>query len=322
MTELVTFGETPLRFSPPGKERLETARETTVHADGTESNAAVAASQLGVGSTWVSKLPVSALSRRVVGELERHGIDTSITWASDGSARQGLVFREAGHPPREDQQWHDRDGTAAATAAPGDLPMDLIQNATVVFTGLTTATLSADTGSTVQAMFRAAHGSGATTALDVDYQSGLRGVDTYHETLLSLLEHLDVLIANEADVRTVLDQSGQPRELANVIAAEYDLETVVITRSERGAVALQDSPGTNVIHERRTIETEAVDASGQQGAFAGGFLARLSDGADLADALSYGVASATLARTVPGPFLTADRSEIKRVVEEVVEVSR
>jgi 2-dehydro-3-deoxygluconokinase len=322
MSDLVTFGETPLQLSPPGKERLETARETTMYADGTESNTAVAASQLGTASTWVSKLPATAPSRRVVGEIERHGIDTSISWVGGGAARQGLVYREAGHPPREPTRWHDRDDTAVAAAEPGDLPMDIIQGADVVSTGLSTPALSATAESTVQAMFRAAQGTGPTTALTVDYQPGLRPPERFRETLLSLTEHLDVLVTNEDAVQTVLDRSGKPRELANVVAEDYDLETVVITRSERGAVALQNTPGTNVIHERETVATDAVDESGQHGAFSGGFLARLADDADLADALSYGVATATLARTVPGPFLTAGRSEIERIVNSVIDESR
>jgi 2-dehydro-3-deoxygluconokinase len=322
MTDLVTFGETPLQFSPPGKERLETARETTLYADGTESNAAVAASQLGTASTWVSKLPASALSRRVVRELERHGIETSIAWASESEARQGLVFRETGHPPRDPQWWHDRDGTGVAAATPSDLPMDLVQQADVVYTGLTTPALSKNAESTVTAMLRAAAGSGATTAVDVDYQAGLRPPQSLREALLSTMEHANALIGNEEHVRTVLDTSGKPRDLANSVATEHDLDTVVITRSDRGAVALQDTPGTKVIHERETIDRPAVDESGQHGAFAGGFLARLADGAELSEALSYGVAAAALVRTIPGPLLTANREEIEQVVDDVVEASR
>lgn len=322
MSELVTFGETPLQLSPPGKERLEAAGEMTVYADGTESNTAIAANQLGTRSTWVSKLPATALSRRVVGELERHGIETSITWASETATRQGLVFRESGHPPRESQRLHDRDGTAAARADPSDVPMDLVQDADVVFTGLTTPGLSKDAESTVKAMLRAAHGSGPTTAVAVDYRSGLRPPADLRETLETLLEHVDILIGDEERVRTVFDRSANPRELANSIAAEYGLETVVITQSDAGAIALQDTPGTNVIHERETLAVEPVDESGQTGAFAGAFLARLTDGVDLAEALSHGVAAATLVRTVPGPFLMANRTEIEDVVDDVVQRSR
>lgn len=322
MPELVTFGETPLRLSPPGKERLESADMMTLQADGTESNAAVAAEVFGVDGLWVSKLPDSPLGRRIVGELEGHGIDTQITWADSTEHRQGLVFHEAGHRPRDGARHQDRSGTAPATAKPGDLPMDRIQQADAVFTGLSTPALSEDAAKTTQAMLRAAHGSGATTAIDVDHQPGLVDADFLQEVLLELLEHLEVLIANEEKIRTVLDRSGKPRELANTIAAEYDLETVVITRSKHGAVALQDTPGTNVIHERETIDAEPVDEAGQHGAFSGGFLARLLDGADFSEALSYGVATATMARTIPGPLLTAEREEVDKIADEVVKASR
>ena len=322
MSELVTFGETPLRLSPPGKQRLETADTMTVDADGIESNAAVAAQVLGVDSTWVSKLPDSPLGRRIVAELEGHGIETAVTWADSTDHRQGLVFHESGYPPREARGWHDRAGSAVATAKPGDLPMDRIQGADAVFTGLSTPALSRDAAETTKAMLRAAHGSGVTTAIHVDYQPGFADPGFLQEVLLELFDHLEVLVANEEKIRTVLDRSGKPRELANSIAAEYDLETVVITRSKYGAVALQDTPGTNIIHERETLGTEAIDQSGQHGAFSGGFLARFVAEGDLADALSYGVATATLARTIPGSLLTARRSELDRLVDDVVEASR
>lgn len=321
MSELVTFGETPLQFSPPGNERLERVREATVSADGTESNAAVAARVLGADSTWVSKLPDTPLGRRVVGQLHEHGIETAVTWADPDEGRVGTVFRETGHPPRANRQYHDRDGVAAATAAPGDLPMDLVQGADAVFSGVMTPALSEAAAETTEAMLRAAHGSGATTAVDVDYQPRLRPAGRVRETLERLFEHLDVLVANEEKIATVLDRSGKPRELANTIAADYGLEVVVITRSNHGAVALQDTPGTNMMHEREAIELDPVDPAGQHAAFSGAFLQRLAEGADLAEALDYGVAAGTLARTVPGPLLTATRAELERIADSVTEAS-
>jgi 2-dehydro-3-deoxygluconokinase len=322
MVELVTFGETPLHLSPPGKERIETAREMTVYADGIESNAAVAASQLGTSSTWVSKLPAAPLSRRIVGELERHGIETSITWASHTERRQGLVFRETGHPPRESQQWHDRENTAVATAKPGDLPMDAVQSATAVYTGLRTATLSETTESTVTELLATARAADVTTVFDVDHDPEMAQMQGFGDSVDSLLAHVDVLMGNESHIRAVFDQSGTPRELVNTIAADYDLDTVVVTRGKHGAVALEDTPGSDVLYERETSDSTAVDESGHHGAFAGGFLSRLSDGAAISEALSYGVAAATLVRTVPGPFLTASRSEIERVVDDVTEATQ
>jgi 2-dehydro-3-deoxygluconokinase len=322
MGDLVTFGETPLQFSPPDTERVETARDMQVYANGTESSTAIAASALGAESMWVSKLPDTPLGHRVAGELRRHDIETEIVWADSGTGRQGIVFRETGSPPRENTILHDQADTAFGTVTPGELPMGAIQDADGVFTGLSSAVLSEQAAKTAEAILRAAHGSGATTAVDIDYQPGLQDPDLYQGVLEPLLDHLDVLIGNEDEIRTVMDRGGQPRELANTIAADYDLKTVVITRSERGAVALQDTPGTNVMHERDTLDVDPVDSAGQHGAFDGGLLQPLVDDADLAEALSYAVGAATLARTLPDPLLTARRSEIENIVDEVSETSR
>jgi 2-dehydro-3-deoxygluconokinase len=322
MTELITFGETPLRISPRASRRLETASEAEVYADGTESTVAVAAASLGAECTWISRLPDTPPGRRVVRELEQHGIETEVGWAEEGDARLGIVYHEDAPAPRSSGTWHDRDLTTAATVTPGDVPMELVQSADVIVTGAATPTLSDAAFETAEALHRAGGGAGATTALDLDHRAGHRDADDVRGTVLSLAEHLDVLFANETTARTVFGRTGKPRELANGLVAEHGLEMAVITRSERGAVVLHDTPGTNVIHERDTVETEVVDAAGQHEALVGGFLQRLLADADAAEALSYGVAMAALARTVPGPLVTVERHQVERVVGDVVEASR
>lgn len=322
MTELITFGETPLRFSPPESERLEMAREATIYADGTASNVAVAAHQLGAKTRWLSKLPDTPLGRRVKTQLEEQGVETRIAWTDDPELRQGLTFRESASEPRESKHWHDRGNTAAATAEPGDFPMDEVQETEILFAGLGTAVLSEQAAKTSGALMRAAGGSGAMVAVDLDYSPGLAPPETYQGVFETVADEVDLLFANEECAREALDRKGGPRELANTIAADYNLEIIVITRSDRGAVALRDSPGTNIIHEREAIETEDVDPTGQHGAFVGGFLGQLIEGADTARSLTHAVAAATLARTIPGPFLTTTAGEIEPLADRVVEKSQ
>jgi 2-dehydro-3-deoxygluconokinase len=322
MPELITFGETPLQFSPPGNERLEAADETTVYADGTASNVAVAANELGAETLWLSKLPGSPLGGRVETQLEEQGIETYIARDESGELRQGLVFREAGAEPRKQRELHDRGNTAAATAEPGDFPMEQVQDTEIIFAGIGTAVLSEQAATTTGALLRAASGGGAMTAVSLDYSGDLAPPKTYQGVFDTLSEDVDVLFASEEDVREALGRSGRPRELANTIAADYDLEIIVITRAERGAVALRNSPGTNIIHERETIPSEDVDRTGQRGAFIGSFLEQLVEGADTSRALTYGVAAATLARTIPGPFLTTTSDELDPIADQVVEASQ
>jgi 2-dehydro-3-deoxygluconokinase len=140
MTELVTFGETPLRFSTPDHERLETAERAEVHVDGKESNVAVAASCVGTDSLWLSTLPETPVGRRVVRSLRAHDIETRVNWTDAG--RVGVAYHEAGADPRTAGWVQDRDGVSAAQTTPGDVPMDRIQSADVVFSGVSTPALS------------------------------------------------------------------------------------------------------------------------------------------------------------------------------------
>jgi 2-dehydro-3-deoxygluconokinase len=320
MVELVTFGETPLRLSPPGKERIELADSVELNADGTESNVAATATELGTDSLWVSKLPNSATGRNVLRQIRSTGVQTDITW-TDGIPRQGLTFSELSADPRKSQDWYDREETALSTAEPGELPMNKIQDASLVYTALSTAVLSEQALNTAASILRASS-SGAVTAVEIDYEPGLRQPEAYNEAFKHVSEHVDVLVTSEDVVSEILGEEGRPREEANTLSAKYDLQIVVIRRQDGSGVALHDSPGTNVIHERDTVETEIVDSSGSESAFTAGFLHELIQGSDASRALTTAVATGAFAKTVPGNFLNIQGDEIETIANRVVENSQ
>ena len=75
--DLVTFGETMIRFSPPDYRRLEQAEQFDVHTGGSELNAAVAAQRLGLQTAYVTRLTRNPLGRMVENKAREHGVDTS-----------------------------------------------------------------------------------------------------------------------------------------------------------------------------------------------------------------------------------------------------
>ena len=304
---LVTVGETALRFSPPAGHRFETADEVTLHTDGMASTAAATAHRLGGDAVWVSKLPDSPLGRRVVAELHEHGLETDVVWADPADGRQGLSFHEDAAPPRETRLLQDRHGAAMATLAPGELPMDRLRAADALFVAGSMAALSETAADTAGALLRAMPG---TTALDLDFHPGLWSAERASETLSDLFDAVDVLFAGESQVEALFGTNGRPREMVHAIAADHGFETVVLTRNEYGAVAFHD----NVIHERDAVETETVDDTGQHAALVGAVLERLVADAPLDEALSYGVATAALTRTMPGALTPIERAEVDRLV--------
>src|ERR1051325_11284607 len=114
--DLLTCGETLLRLSPPGMQRLDQARAFEVGIGGTELNVACLLARLGRRTTWVSRVPDGRRGRIGEGERRRHGVDPrSIRWVRD--ARLGPMFIEAGPAPRNSRVIYDRKPSAASELA-------------------------------------------------------------------------------------------------------------------------------------------------------------------------------------------------------------
>lgn len=314
MAQLVAFGETPLRLSPPDNRRLERAREARLHADGVESNAMVAAHALGTRSLWTSMLPDSPLGQRVCSQVDARGPVTDVTWVDPEECRQGLVFRETARAPRESRHVHDRSNAAMSGASPGDFPMNRIQDADMLFTALGTAVLSQDAADASTALLRAGSGAGARTVVALDYATGLASPEVHRGVFEELAHQADIVVGTESDIQRVLGRDGRWRDLASHLTVEHNLDIAVVVRPGDGAVTIEDSERANLVHERETVTVDPVDTTGEFGALVGAFCNALLDSEDTAAALDTGLAASALARTIEGPFLTASADEVAAVL--------
>ncbi|ELZ19563.1 PfkB domain-containing protein [Haloterrigena salina JCM 13891] len=309
MSDIVAFGETMLRLSPPRNERLEDVDEFEVRAAGAESNVAIAASRLGATASWISKVPETPLGKRVVGELRQHGIDTDVVWSHRG--RQGTYYLERAGKPRGTNVIYDRKNTAVSTAKAREFDIDRIQNARVFFTTGITPALSSTLRETTANMLKAARQGGTTTAFDFNYRNKLWSPDEARETLTQLFPGIDVLVIAARDARTVLGIEGDPRQLAHRLGSQYDFTTVVVTRGADGAIGWHDS----VVHEQEAYETDTVSSIGTGDAFTGAFIARRLHGDDVPTALEYAAATAAIKRTIPGDVALVSKEEVDAVVK-------
>ncbi|SNR34797.1 bifunctional 2-dehydro-3-deoxygluconokinase/2-dehydro-3-deoxygalactonokinase [Halorubrum vacuolatum] len=311
MTALVTFGETMLRLSPPHGERLETTRELEARAGGAESNVAVGAARLGVDAAWFSKLPDSPLGRRIVSELRSHGVRTGVSWADPETTRLGTYYLEHGGEPRGTSVIYDRADAAITTVTPAELPTGVFETAERFHTTGITPALSESTAETTRALLRAAGEAGMSRSFDLNYRSKLWSPEAAREAYEELFGEIDLLFAPYRDARTVLDREGKAIEVAHGLAAEFDFETVVVTRGEKGAIALREGE----VHRQPVFEAETVDAIGTGDAFVAGFLAKRLRGGDVADALEWAAATAALKRTVGGDLAVVTPEEVEAVVD-------
>ncbi|SHG51853.1 bifunctional 2-dehydro-3-deoxygluconokinase/2-dehydro-3-deoxygalactonokinase [Halobaculum gomorrense] len=312
MTDLVTFGETMLRLSPPQGTRLETTAEFDVRVGGAESNVAVAGASLGLDSVWLSKLPRSPLGRRVVSELRAHGVRTGVAWDDGDDARLGTYYLEHGGEPRGTNVIYDRADSAVTTVSTEELPLGVLDDATAFHTTGITPALSDAAAETTRAVLERASAAGATTSFDLNYRSKLWSHAEARETLTALFDHVDALFVAKRDAEAVLEREGEAVEVAHGLATDFGFETVVITRGDRGALALHGGE----VFEQPVYEADTLDAIGTGDAFVGGFLAKRCAGGDVDAALEWGAATASLKRTISGDLAVVTPTEVERVVAE------
>jgi 2-dehydro-3-deoxygluconokinase len=261
--QLVTLGGAALRLTPPGTQRLETARTLDVGVTGSECNAAVTAQRLGANATWLSRLPDTPLGRRVANELRGHDLNVVAEYV-DG--RQGMTFFERGSPPRENAYVDDLSGAAVESLSMDALPTERVEAADTAYVTAATPRTSTGLAGATAKFLKTASESDATTALGMLDTRGWVAYDEARDTLEGLFPAVDVFVGAEAAVEAVLGRDGELGPVMHALASEYGFETVALL-GEHAAAAWYDS----TVHEFARPDVETVDVTGAADAFAGAF---------------------------------------------------
>ncbi len=311
--DVLTFGETMLRLSPPGQLRLAQAAAFDVWIAGSESNVSVALRALGRTVTWTSRLPDNGLGRKIETALRARDVDVSqIVW-TPGTERVGLFYAEPAAAPRPASVIYDRAGSAASFLTPADLPDALFDTHRHLHVSGITPALSASCAETVADAVRRAKTRGRTVSLDVNYRARLWSPDTAAAALAPLIRQVDVLICSRDDAHRLFGLSGDDADRASGLRAQFGVPVAVLTAGRDGAVGC-DAGGVCAMP---AIPVEvSVERLGSGDAFAAGFLSEYLAGSRLKQALRLGVATAALKRTIPGDLLLAARAEVDAVLAQ------
>jgi 2-dehydro-3-deoxygluconokinase len=310
---LLCFGELLLRLGAPGRELLLQSPRFDVHFGGAEANVAIALARFGHRVRMASVLPANALGEAARGELQRHGVGTSMVL--DGAGRMGLYFLETGAMQRPSEVLYDRAGSAFALADPSrfDWPALLRDTRLLHLSGVTPA-VSANAAHSALAAARAAVDAGVPVAFDGNFRQKLweaRGADP-RPVLRELMDCASVLFADARDIGLVLGDAAGADGFAGAARAAFAafprLTHLAATRRTAGAADRQ-ALGADVATRDEHITLDAlpldgvVDRIGGGDAFAAGVLDGLLRERTPRDALRFGLASACLKHAVPGDFI-------------------
>ena len=331
MVKVVTFGEIMLRLSPPGFERFFQSPLLSATFGGGEANVAVSLAQFGLASSYVTALPAHAVGEAALKALRAEGVRTDhIVRSGD---RLGIYFAEAGASQRAAGVIYDRAHSSISIMRPDAVDWAAVMAGAAWFhvTGITPALGSNGAEATRLAM-TAARAAGARVSVDLNYRKKLWSEAQARETMRPMMRLVDVVIANEEDLQSVLGvhvsgtdvSSGRLdvegfRAAAETVSRDFGSSMVAITlresisASDNGWSAVLWENDTRTLHQSQRYDVRLVDRIGGGDSFAAGLIYGLVTGRAPDAALRFAVAASALKQTIPGDFNRVSVEEVDRL---------
>ena len=330
--KVVTFGEIMLRLSPPGYERLLQSPLLQATFGGGEANVAVSLAHFGLDSWFVTRLPANAVGDAAVRALRAEGVNVDAIVR--GGDRVGIYFAETGASQRASLVVYDRAQSAVSELDARSLRWpELLRGAAWFHTTGITPALGAGPAECTRAALAAAREAGASVSIDLNYRRKLWSEAEAQRVMRPLVRGVDVVIANEEDLQTVLGIPVAHAELtkgrveaqaygaaAERVVAEYGVKRVAITlreslsASENGWSALLYDAATKTLHRGPRYVVRLVDRIGGGDSFAAGLIYAIAGGQAPERALGFAVAASALKQTIPGDFNRVSVAEVQRLV--------
>lgn len=305
--DVFTFGEAMLRLSVPLGESLETAPHFDVHVAGSEANVAGALGQIGRRVAWDSRLPESALGRRVIRALTMAGVDcSSVVLEPEGRMGVYFVDLQTSFPARV---VYDRSGSTASAIEPQDLDWGEIEDATIVHISGITPALSPTCRETAQTVADHVRDRDTLLSIDVNYRAKLWDPSDAGFTLSGLVEKADLVVSTKEDAREVFGIEGGEEVVAEELASRFSIDRVVITSGPDGAWWIDRKESGSVA----ALPVAVIDRLGAGDAFMAGVLDGVLDGG-LGVGVRRGVVLAALALTTLGDQIVTTRGEMEKLM--------
>ena len=329
---ILCFGELLLRLGAPRRELLLQSPRLDVHVGGAEANVAVSLARFGNPAVVVGTVADNALGEAALGELRRHGVDTSRVRLVPG--RMGLYFLATGAGHRPSEVLYDRADSAFALADPAsyDWPSLLEGASWLHVSGVTPALGERTAQATIDAV-RAAAANGVRVSFDGNFRPKLWAAwdGDPARILHPLLAEAEIAFADHRDIDVVLGASGgdvtatHAERFAAGAARAFDafpcLQRVACTVRSQASVEHHVLGALMATRDGELLRIEdrelpgIIDRIGGGDAFAAGVLHGLMSGWSDTESLRFGHAAGCLKHAVPGDFNLVGSNDVMALVD-------
>jgi len=314
--DVICFGESMLRLTPPNRATFAHNTAFEVHVGGSESNVAVGLACLGASVAWVSRLPDTPLGHKVANAIAQYGVDTQyVEWAG-ADERLGIYYMEEGVPPRPNAVIYDR-ANSAFTAISPQFVDDYMPSDKPTHVFHTSGIACAVSDDAHEATLNLWHGyrdiAETKLSFDVNYRAKLLDTESAKARFELYLASADLIFVAMRDLQHVFGLDDEPEVRLRNFQERYPNTLIVMTMGAEGAMAI--TPESEII-QQAPIPTQGYERVGGGDSFAAGFLSVYAKNQDdVAKALHWAVAVASLKYTIAGDMPLVNRQQVQQLVD-------
>jgi 2-dehydro-3-deoxygluconokinase len=333
MAKILTFGEVMLRISPLFTgEKVVQADTFRIEPGGSESNVAIALSNLGERVAFLTKLPDNELSEIIYRYLRKYNVDTS--YILTGRGRLGVYYTEHGVGPRPSIVVYDRESSAFSLADFKDFDMNRINKDFSWFhtSGISPA-VSKNASETLGKIVSKLKNN-LRISIDLNYRKKLWGwvdaprAESVRKTMLNLCSKAYLLTANETDFQDVFgfNAKGDPyKKYAMIARMAFDkmpkLQFVGI--SLRESISANENVWSGMLFSRKGEGFKSqvfkinniVDRVGAGDSFTAGIIHGIINKADPQYTVDFAVALSALKHTIRGDASQFKKSDVEHLLK-------
>ncbi|MGI5070724.1 sugar kinase [Treponema pectinovorum] len=322
--DLITFGETMLRLSPPVNELIYKSDTFKKHAGGAELNVACGVSLLGCRSGIITRLPKNQLGTFIKNRIRSSSVsDDFIIFDESPEARVGIYYYENGAYPRKPTVVYDRKNSSITKIQESEIPSDIYGKTRMFYTSGITLALSDNTRNLALDMIKKFKAEGARIAFDINYRTSLWDEDTARNAIKQVLPYVDVLFISEESCRRMFRKTGTLEEMHREFCRDYPNIRLIAT-SQREVISPKIHSFGSTVYLKRLDkfyreepyrEIDVVDRIGSGDAYCAGVLFGLLKYEDAQKAVEFGNATCATKNTIFGDLPVSDFAEIQSIIK-------
>ncbi len=323
MKKIVSLGEIMLRLSPPNNNKFDFSNIFEVSYGGGEANVAVALSQYGLSSSFISKIPKNPLGDCAYKHLRKYNVNCD--FIVKGEERLGIYFLENGYSIRNSKVVYDRKDSAINHLKYEEIDWVEAFNSASIFhiSGITLALSESSFELSKKAILKAKE-MGLKVSFDFNYRSKLWSLSQAGKKIEEIINNVDIVFASHLDFINILkfdfplpqkNNSDYYNKLYSKISKKYNFEVIITSlrkvisanRNFYSGLVYKDSK----IYKGREYDIEIIDRVGTGDAFTAGFLYAYINDYPLKKSIEFAIGSGALKHTIKGDVVKGGADEVE-----------